>query len=318
MNEDFTKYNPEIYYDANNESYFYKSNNCPVKSKYLKVIKLLNIPKVYTTIWLSKDLKNNLLAVALDVKDKKQYYYSKDHVSSRKDKKLEMVYRLSKQLTKFKKINDRNMETKEHTKIKTMAFMIKTIELTNIRIGNKKYLDKNNSFGLTTLQKQHISIKNKDMMDISFNGKHSVHQNLSISCPKVISFYKYMISLPEDWIFKYPSNGKYFMISAQDLNQYLQSIIGKDFTCKDFRTHGANVIFLKTLQKLDTPENESHSKKNVFKAIAETASKLGNNKATSKNSYISDFITLEYNKNPEFVKKSSLEKILKLATQGQL
>jgi DNA topoisomerase-1 len=315
MEHDFTLSNPEVYYNMKTDKYHYKLNDTILPSKYVKLIKSLKIPIVYTTLWISKKPNVNLLAIALDRKGKKQYYYSKDHVSSRNGKKLEIMYRLIRKINKFKKLNELNADNMHHTKIKTMAFMIKTIELTNIRVGNKKYLDRNNSFGLATLQKKHISIKNNKLMEISFNGKHNVQQHLTITCPKTIKFIKSMLILPEDWIFKYPNTNKteYFRISAQDLNQYLQSIIGNSFTCKDFRTYGANVIFLKTLQGLDIPLNEYQNKRNISKSITETANKLGNNKATSKGSYVSEFIIDEYTKNPEMIKKLSLEKILKLA-----
>ena len=47
--------------------------------------------------------------------------------------------------------------------------------------------------------------------------------------------------------------GNYNKIRAKQVNQYLKDKLGKDFTCKDFRTYTSNIyfnVFLSSLGKI--------------------------------------------------------------------
>ena len=59
----------------------------------------------------------------------------------------------------------------------------------NFRIGNEKYKKENNSFGVTTLQKKHVKIKN-DSLIIDFNGKKNVRNTCKVTNKKVIKSLK--------------------------------------------------------------------------------------------------------------------------------
>ena len=303
---DFTDKNPEIRC-GKDKVYTYAATGKPVPKRYLSLIRDLKIPAVYSRLWLSRRSNDRLRAVAIDTKGKKQYFYSDAHVTDRDSSKVRTMTRLAEAIAKFTKINNTNAKKSiPRSKLRALSFMAKLMAETNIRVGNKKYLDKNKSFGLSTLQKQHVKIRNKNLALIEFVGKHGVLQKLQTRDPETVSFLRSQLKLPTEWVFKYESSKSFIRVSAQDFNRYLQSTVG--FTCKDFRTHGANMAFLKALQSID---DLSNLEKNVSLALETTASVLGNNKATSKRSYVADCIAAQYLKSPKRVRRSTLLSLLK-------
>ena len=70
--------------------------------------------------------------------------------------------------------------------------------------------------------------------------------------------------------------------------------MGKEYTCKDFRTYSANVLFidsfLKNSKKVLKP---THIKKCVLDSIDESAKLLGHTRNISRKSYISNTL-LDY------------------------
>ena len=68
--------------------------------------------------------------------------------------------------------------------------------------------------------------------------------------------------------------------------------MGKEFTCKDFRTYSANIIFIEYFLKYSksntSSNNSSNSKKLILKCIDSTAKKLGHTRNICKKSYISN------------------------------
>lgn len=315
--------------------YFNTRTKKEIPSSSLKRIKSLGIPLAYKKLWLSKDISGKIQAVALDGKGKKQYFYSSEWIEERDDHKFQRMYKFSKALPKLMKKVEEDLRLGEcktssinYSKKTTMAYMIKILDLTNIRIGNKKYLDQNESYGLTTLCKEHISFEkikesnsnesntkesktkeSKPKVVINFNGKHNVLQNIEIEDEGTVHFIKRMMLLPTEWIMKYRSSKneeEYHAVSAQDLNNYMQETI-PEFSCKDFRTYGANKTFIESLKKFSGTD----LKKNVSDALELTADKLGNNKATSKKSYVMDCLIEKYLEDPKFIKSTRFDKLLK-------
>ena len=75
-------------------------------------------------------------------------------------------------------------------------------------------------------------------------------------------------------------------ITSDDLNNFLKDNMGKDYTCKDFRTYSANVLFIKYFLK--NAKSKFNIKKIILKSIDETAYQLGHTRSISRKSYISN------------------------------
>ncbi|RYG62520.1 DNA topoisomerase IB, partial [bacterium] len=64
--------------------------------------------------------------------------------------------------------------------------------------------------------------------------------------------------------------------------EYIKSIVGEEFTAKDFRTWAGTLLAAQTLRDLDPPV----SKKAVTEAVKRVSQRLGNTPAVCRASYI--------------------------------
>ena len=95
------------------------------------------------------------------------------------------------------------------------------------------------------------------------------------------------------------------------MNDYLQNKTGQDFTCKDFRTLASNIFFIKYIKNQQIPLNKTQLKQNIVSSLNKTAEKLGHNRSTSKNSYVSPKVIEKYTKHPNaFSRAKNIKKFL--------
>ena len=97
--------------------------------------------------------------------------------------------------------------------------------------------------------------------------------------------YKYDKNKPLFW---YRESGKINEISSEELNTFLKENMGKDYTCKDFRTYSANILFIKSFLKECKKDCKQNIKKIILKSIDYAAHFLGHSRNISKKSYISN------------------------------
>ena len=72
---------------------------------------------------------------------------------------------------------------------KTIAFVIFIIDKCHLRVGNEKYKDDNESYGITTLEKQHIIIKSTSIY-INFIGKKGIENSCRFRESRMLSLFK--------------------------------------------------------------------------------------------------------------------------------
>ena len=262
-------------------------------------IKSLRIPPKWSSVKISKDSSSKIQVTGLDAKNRLQYIYhpvwttfSKDakysKVSSINFKKLESV------IKKYSKFND--IYSKNYV-ISNMIILMKDL---NIRVGNEKYLEENDSVGLCTLSKSHyikINENKSTIHKLNFKGKKGVVQDKILN-KKHIKFIENLMKIPGDSLFNYETNSQsdskhktYKKITSDDLNQFLKDYVDINMSCKDIRTYSANEIFKKEYSRL--LQNGIDSNKARIEATKITAQNLGNTPKVCRDSYIDPTLYLE-------------------------
>ena len=247
----------------------------------------IKIPPAYNNVYIYPDDKNDkILAYGYDSKNRKQVIYNPEYIKNQNEKKYKKILKFNKifkliieDINNIIKTYDKNSKEYE------IAIIIYLIINCGFRIGNEKYKSQNNSFGLTTIQFNHIILK-KNYIIIDFIGKKGV-RNLSECYNDEIFKYlkkKKKISLENDTIFK---------ITSIDVNNYLKKY-DKKITSKDLRTWNANNLLLEYIK---LPEIKK-SKNPIKKAIEKVANKLHNSYHICVKSYI----------NPILIEKLKLKK----------
>ena len=247
-----------------------------------KRLKYLRIPPNWSHVKVSKDITSKVQATGYDVKQRQQYIYHPAWVLFSKETKYTKINsinfnRLQIVLKKYSKFDG------EYTKYYIISNMIIIMKDLNIRVGNEKYLEENDSVGLCTLSKSHYK-KINDQYYFIFKGKKSVsHEKLLKQ--NHYEFIENIIKIPGTSLFKYKNSDNTFKkINAEDLNQFLKDYVDPEMTCKDIRTYCANEIFKKEYQTLI--KNGNSHKKARIEATKRTALELGNTPKVCRDSYI--------------------------------
>ena len=277
--------------------YFKINNNNKIKitdKSTLEKINKIYIAPAYKDVKIYLDKK--VLATGIDNAGRKQYIYSEKSKKEREIKKHKRLTKLSTNILSLKRKINNDLNVDGFTKNKLISLVLKIMDLCNFRGGNKIYEKKYGSYGLTTLHKKHIIIKNK-YIEIDFIGKKGVNNNCIIQNKNIQDIVKkvYKLSNKDDpYIFSIIYNNEDIKISMIDLNDYLKQY---NITCKDLRTWNANILFLKNLKSIINNMNESYYQLNEDKklklrkkicreAIKETALSLHHTPAICKSSYI--------------------------------
>jgi len=85
---------------------------------------------------------------------------------------------------------------------RVLAAILRLLELTLFRVGNREYSRTNGSFGLTTLRDRHAQIQGNHI-HLSFRGKSGVRNESDINDPRVARIVKACRELPGYELFQY-------------------------------------------------------------------------------------------------------------------
>ena len=114
-----------------------------------KRIKYLKIPPNWKFIQISKDPSSKVQVIGFDSKNRKQYIYHPLWVEFSKQTKYMKIDDIN--FNKFEKvIKNYSIFNNEYSKNYLISNMLILMKDLNIRVGNEKYYEENNSVGLCT------------------------------------------------------------------------------------------------------------------------------------------------------------------------
>ncbi len=296
----------------NGKFVYYHNNKQMINKNNLIRINKLCIPPKWTNVNISESEIDHVQVIGSDNKNRNQYIYHPIWITLSKIDKFNRLKLFAKKLPLLMKVVNRkihgNMNLNDKEYIISLIFRI--LNKTHSRIGNDYFAEENNTYGLTTLLKKHLILKN-DEINISFVGKKNIKQQFIFIDKLSSSILEKLRKIPGDRLFKTIDQES---VTSNDINNYLKNIMGNDFTAKDFRTYAANELFLNFILQKEIPTSPSQCKKIINECYDEVAKKLGNSRSICKSSYVMPIISEKYTENPiKFVsKKPKLEDIFKM------
>jgi DNA topoisomerase IB len=168
------------------------------------------------------------------------------------------------------------------------AVAVRLLDLGYFRIGNDVYTDANGSFGLTTLERQHVR-KIGEGLRFAFDGKSGISQQVTIRDKDVavaIGEMRRRRSTSKR-VLAYRTDDGWRDLEAPDVNAYLRDLVDAELTAKDFRTWHATVHAAVALASSPEPGDTQASRKRAVKeAVEQVSDYLGNTPTIAKNSYV--------------------------------
>jgi len=274
--------------------YTYASNRRTVSSSVLKKIQNIYVPHSWTKVEIY--FNHPKLIATGELNGEIRYLYKKQYTEKQHKRKYKRLYDFGKKLPFIKKDIIRQLTTKGPSYKKVIATALWFLYVSYIRVGNERYMKENNTHGLLTLKKKHITLT-PSKIKLNFVGKKNVKNviELDIPSPSFGRWLRYLYDHARPFVFHY--DGK--RVNASDINHYIQDHYG-NFTAKDFRTWGANIELLSAIRRVNpkTLKTKRDAQRVLREAIEHSSKKLNNTISVCKSNYLCKTILEKYNKNP--------------------
>jgi len=252
----------------------------------LKRIRSLAIPPAWTDVWICPQANGHLQATGRDARGRKQYRYHPKWREVRDEVKYERMINFGKALPQIRKEVDRALSLPGLPRDKVLATIVYLLEATMMRIGNDEYARENKSYGLTTLRNRHVKIDGSDV-EFRFRGKSGVYHDVKVHDRRLARIIGRTRDLPGQDLFQYlDDDGERHTVGSADVNDYLRTITGEDYTAKDFRTWSGTVLAALALQEFEAVDSDTQARKNVVRAIESVAERLGNTPSVCRKCYV--------------------------------
>jgi DNA topoisomerase-1 len=245
-------------------------------------------------VWICGDPRGHLQATGRDARGRKQYRYHARWREVRDANKFDRIVAFGRALPRIRRRCSRDLARKGLPRERVLAAIVRLLDESLIRVGNREYVRDNNSFGLTTLRSRHVRVRGSEIR-LRFRGKGGVEHVLGVSDARVARVVRRLQELPGQEVFKYVEDeGAIGGIDSDDVNDYLRQVSGADFTAKDFRTWTATVLAAEALKEMQHVDSDAAKNRNIVAAIETVAARLGNTAAVCRRCYVHPAITESY------------------------
>jgi len=268
-----------------NDIFYYNKNNQRVEDRVvLERLSKIRVPPAWENVWYASNKKCHIQVHGIDGSGKKQYILSEEWVKGSNAEKFNRMKSFIRKLGSFKKIISLPFRRQSITREILIKLLFNLLIDLHVRVGNEVYAEQNGSYGLTTLRQKHLKFENNTFV-LNFVGKSNIKHTLEI--PDIYNYYftKLKIDSKSKPLFYYDN---FKTVSSEELNVFLKENMGKEYTCKDFRTYSANILFIKEFLKLKKSKNDIPIKKLILQSIDSSAKQLGHTRNISRKSYISN------------------------------
>ena len=251
-------------------------------------IRSLAIPPAWEDVWICPLPQGHIQAVGTDVAGRRQYLYHPVWRLKQDQTKFDRVLAAAAKLPAARRRILTDLALEGMPRGRAAATAVRLLDLGYFLIGNDAYTQDNGSFGLTTLERQHVR-RRGDVIVFTFVGKSGIEHTIEIDDAAAIAALDRMRrrKSASKRLLAYQDARRWADLDSTAVNAYLGELLGGELTAKDFRTWHATVLAAVALATSDEPGDTKASRKRAIKAaVDEVAGYLGNTPTIAKNSYI--------------------------------
>jgi DNA topoisomerase IB len=254
----------------------------------LERIRELVIPPAWENVWICPYPMGHIQAIGTDAAGRRQYLYHPLWRERRDQEKFDEMIRFARALPRVRRITARQLAETTITRERVLAGAVRLLDRGFFRIGTEDYAEQNQTYGLATMEKRHVTLEDDGVLRFDYVAKGGKRRVQSIVDPEVyelVAALKRRRSGAELLAYK---NGRGWVdVRSDDINDYIKEISGEGFSAKDFRTWNATVIAAVALAVSGAAaETKTARKRAITRAIKEVAHYLGNTPAVCRASYI--------------------------------
>jgi DNA topoisomerase-1 len=257
-------------------------------------IQALRIPPAWKEVAIHPSPAAAVQAIGKDRAGRWQYLYHQSQTARRERRKQDRLVRFIAALPTMRRAVTRDLARRGMAREKVLAGILRILATCFLRPGSKVYADENGSYGITTLRKQHVTVRGP-VVRFDFRGKSGKRQIRELHDPAIAALVRRLLRYPGE-VFKFRSpSGAIVDVQSGHINAYIQEVMGEGFSAKDFRTWAGTLLCACALARDDQRgESAAARKRSVREAIREVAEHLGNTPAVCRSSYIFPAVIRSY------------------------
>jgi DNA topoisomerase I len=251
-------------------------------------IRALVIPPAWRDVWVCPRANGHLQAVGTDAAGRRQYLYHPQFRAEQEQAKHEHVLDVAEVLPAVREAVEGHLGDRGLTRQRVLATAVRLLDLGFFRIGSDRYTELNNSYGLTTLLREHSRCRGS-AVEFTYTGKHGRQIVRTVVDPAACRCLTALVRRRGggDRLLAYWERRAWHDVSGEDVNAYLKELAGLEITAKDFRTWHATVMAAVALAvSRSVARSETARRRAVARAVREVAGYLGNTPAVCRASYI--------------------------------
>ncbi len=260
----------------------------------------LTIPPAWRQVWICMDARGHLQATGVDAAGRKQYLYHEQWRTHRDRQKFDSMIAFGEALPRLRRRVTRDLRAAGSGKggerapaldahlarERVLACAVRLLDVGFFRIGSEDYAERNESFGLTTMLRKHVTIDGEQLV-FDFPAKSGQRRVQAIAdgdALEVVSELKRRRGGTQ--LLAYREDGAWSELHADEVNEYIKRRSGGEFTAKDFRTWNATVLASVALAAEAGQKTRAARERRIGAAVKTVAAYLGNTPAVARASYI--------------------------------
>ena len=250
-------------------------------------IRALVIPPAWTDVWICADPYGHIQATGVDARGRRQYRYHDVWRASRDREKFDHMLEFARALPRMRACVAGHLAGSGLNRDRVLACAARLLDLGFFRIGTEGYAEENQTYGLATMQKQHVTIRG-DVVTFDYVSKAGKRRVQSIVDPEVVVVVQALKRRRggSHELLAWKDGHRWVDVRSADINAFVKDCAGGDFTAKDFRTWHATVLAAVALAVSAGVTSPTGRKRAVTRAVKEVAHYLGNTPAVCRSSYI--------------------------------
>jgi DNA topoisomerase-1 len=261
----------------------------------LERIRQLAIPPAWREVWICPDPYGHIQATGYDEAGRKQYLYHERWQRRQAERKFELVREFALRLPKLRRAVTADLRRAGMPRERALACAVRLLDLGFFRVGSEVYAEENESFGLATVRREHVTIgKSEVVFDFpAKSGQRRIQSIRDAAARRALEAMYRRRSGPED-LLAFRQGKEWRDVRSDEINQYIHEYIGDRFTAKNFRTWHGTVLAAVELAGEEKPRSEAAAKRAIKRAVDQVSNALGNTPAVCRASYIDPRILDRY------------------------
>jgi DNA topoisomerase-1 len=249
----------------------------------------LAIPPAWRDVWISLHPMGHIQATGVDAAGRTQYRYHDRWRERRDAAKFQAMVGFARALPEMRERVEQDLALEGLPRDRVLAAAVRLLDIGFFRIGSEEYADENESFGLATIRKEHVTVGD-GVVTFDYPAKSGQRRVQSVADPEVAEIVGRLRrrrgGSPELLAYR-DERGAWRDLRSDDVNAYVKEVTGGDFTAKDFRTWSATVLAAVALATRGrVAATASARKRAIAAAVKEVAFYLGNTPTVCRASYI--------------------------------